>query len=77
MRLNIKIMYKLTEWRSPYVHYGCGCGREFILEEMYTCIKCEKGLCRFCLEEEIDYFFCKFCQDVLSVTEAQTQKYKC
>ena len=70
-------MYRLTEYRAPYVHYMCECGRQFIEEEMYICIKCMKGLCRFCLEEEIEYFYCKFCNDVLAVTEAQSQKYKC
>ena len=70
-------MYRLTEFRAPYVHYKCECGRQFIEEEMYICIKCQKGLCRFCLEEEIEYFYCKFCNDVLAVTEAQSQKYKC
>ena len=70
-------MWRLTEFRSPYVHYKCGCNRQFIIEEMYICVKCQKGLCSFCLEEEIDYFYCKFCNDVLTVNEAQSQKYKC
>ena len=65
-------MFKLTDFRAPFVHYRCGCKREFILEEMYVCVNCKKGLCQFCLEEEVDFFYCKFCNDVLSVTEAQT-----
>lgn len=44
---------------------------------MYLCIKCQKGLCRFCLEEDIECFYCKFCNDQLQVTEAQSQKFKC
>lgn len=44
---------------------------------MYLCIKCAKGLCRFCLEEEIDYFYCKLCHDVQQTGEAQGQKYRC
>jgi dynactin-4 len=63
-------MYRLTEFKAPYVHYKCECGRQFIEEEMYLCVKCTKGVCRFCLEEEIEYFYCKFCNDVLSVAEA-------
>ena len=70
-------MYRLTEFRAPYVHYKCGCGRQFIEEEMYACLKCQKGLCRFCLQEEIEYFYCKYCNDVLPTQEAQSQKYKC
>ena len=63
-------MFRLTEFRAPYVHYRCKCDRQFILEEMYACLKCSKSLCRFCMEEDIDYFYCKNCNDVLSVSEA-------
>ena len=71
-------MFRLTDFRTPYVHYKCGCGRQFMLEELYCCLKCTKAKCRFCLEEDIDYFYCKNCKDdILSVSEAQSQKYKC
>ena len=40
-------------------------------------MKCGKGKCRFCLDEKIEYFYCRLCNDVSAVTEAQSQKYKC
>ncbi len=63
-------MWRLTEFRAPYVHYKCKCNRQFIYEEMYICLKCGQAKCRFCLEEEVEYFYCKFCQDVLAPMEA-------
>jgi|688.fasta_scaffold167964_4 hypothetical protein len=66
-------MFKLTANEVPYVHYQCGCMREFVAEEMYLCIKCvpNKSICRFCLDEdEIESLYCRFCLDVLSASDA-------
>lgn len=63
-------MWRFSEFKSPYVHYKCSCSRQYIYEEMYICVKCGKSRCRYCLDEEVDYFFCKFCNDQLSFTEA-------
>lgn len=56
---------------------GCGCSRRFILDEMYLCNKCQKPLCRFCLSEEVDSFFCNHCAMSYSHSEAGLYKNKC
>ena len=70
-------MYSLTSQASPYVHMGCGCSRTFIIDELYYCVKCAKPLCRFCLSEEIDSFFCSACSKPYSIQEASNFKNKC
>ena len=59
------------------MHVQCSCTRAFILDEMYYCIKCAKGLCRFCLTEEIESFYCRSCFMVYNGSEAATFKNKC
>eukprot|EP00347_Sterkiella_histriomuscorum_P019879 403339962 len=49
----------------------------FIEEEMYFCLKCNKGQCRFCLHEEMESFYCRSCLDYFSSNEAATFKNKC
>ena len=49
----------------------------FILDEMYYCIKCAKPLCRFCLTEEIESFYCRSCFQVYQNSEAATFRNKC
>ncbi len=44
---------------------------------MYYCIKCAKPLCRFCLNEEIDSYYCRSCFTVYQQSEAATFKNKC
>jgi len=39
----------LTTTDAPYVHYQCGCSRQYIDAEMYICFKCSKILCKYCL----------------------------
>lgn len=56
---------------------GCGCSRRFILDEMYLCNKCQKPLCRFCLSEEVDSFFCNHCAMSYSPSDAALYKNKC
>ncbi len=70
-------MYSLTSYNGPFVHCQCACSRSFILDEMYYCIKCAKSLCRFCLTEEIDSFYCRSCFMTYQVSEALTFKNKC
>ncbi len=70
-------MYSLTSTASPYVLCQCPCSRTFILDEMYYCIKCAKALCRFCLNEEIDSYYCRSCFTVYQQSEAATFKNKC
>lgn len=64
---------------QPAVHLGgkFDLGADSLLKEMYVCMKCGKGKCRFCLDEKVEYFYCRLCNDVSAVTEAQSQKYKC
>ena len=71
-------MYKLTTFEAPFVHYQCGCMRQFAGEEMYLCFKCNKSLCRFCLhEDEIETFYCRFCLDPIPVVKAPQEKNQC
>lgn len=68
----------LTTYESPFVHYQCGCGRQFVDIEMYLCFKCNKSLCKFCVcQDEIETFFCRFCLDTQSQSEAQQGKNQC
>ena len=60
-------MYSLTTQVAPYVHCRYPCSRMFILDEIYYCIKCAKPLCRFCLTEEIESFYCRSCFQVLEL----------
>ena len=62
---------------APWIQCQCPCSRSFTLEEMYYCIKCAKPLCRFCLTEEVDSFYCRQCFLVYSQSEAATFKNKC
>lgn len=62
----------LTSMEVPYVHYQCGCSRQFIDMEMYICFKCEKVCCKFCVcQDEIETFYCRFCLDTSSKNEAE------
>lgn len=70
-------MYQLTSHHAPFVHYQCVCSRTFIHDELYYCIKCAKVLCRFCLNEEIDCFYCRSCLTLYQQSEAATFKNKC
>ena len=55
---------QLTTYEVPYVHYGCGCGRQFVGEEHYICFKCSKTLCQYCIsQDEIETFYCRNCLD--------------
>lgn len=69
------LMFKLTTHEAPFVHYQCGCLRQFVAEEMYLCFKCNKSICHFCLhEDEIETFHCRFCLDPISAMEAAQNK---
>lgn len=70
-------MFSLTSNTAPWVQCQCPCTRTYILDEMYYCIKCAKPLCRYCLTEEIDSFYCRSCFMVYSTGEAATFKNKC
>ena len=74
-------MYSLTNEKDDnYIHIICGCGNKFRAEEMYICYNCNKILCRFCLNEEIESCFCKnYCKrhQSISVTQAKKMKNTC
>jgi hypothetical protein len=54
----------ITTYEAPYVHYMCGCSRQFKDQEMYVCFRCTKALCKFCVcRDEIETFWCVFCLD--------------
>ena len=63
---------------APFVHYQCECGRQFIGEEMYLCMKCNKTMCRFCLhEDEIREYYCRHCLEQVNSFDAQNQNNNC
>lgn len=70
-------MQSLTTNLAPWVQCQCPCSRTYILDEMYYCIKCTKPVCRFCLTEEIESFYCRACFMTYSTNEAGTFKNKC
>jgi len=43
----------------------------------YDFPRCNKALCRFCLHEEMESFYCRSCLDVFSSNEAATFQNKC
>ena len=69
-------MYSLTSNLAPSVHCLCSCTRNYILDEMYYCTKCQKPLCRYCLAEEIDYFYCRMTLSIYQPNEAATFRNK-
>ena len=55
-------------------------GRDVLLPQVSVKVnycRCNKGLCRFCLHEEMESFYCRSCLDVFSQNEAATFKNKC
>ena len=69
---------QLTFFEAPFVHYQCGCNRQFVDQEMYVCFNCCKPLCNFCThQDEIETFYCRFCMEIWSKNEAKHHKYKC
>ena len=71
-------MYALKTIEAPFVHYQCGCKRQYAGEEMYICFTCNKTTCRFCIhEDEAVSYYCRFCLDVISEHEAQQGRKVC
>ncbi|CAI2367063.1 unnamed protein product [Moneuplotes crassus] len=70
-------MYSLTTNRPPYVHVGCGCGRKFIIEEMYLNFDENQIICRFCTQNTIDDVFCPSCGERHSIRDSQSLDNKC
>lgn len=64
-------MFTLTNNTPPYVHMGCGCGREYIIEEMYLSFAAKKAICRFCTRDSINDMYCPSCLEHQSLKEAR------
>ena len=65
-------MFSLTTNDPPYVHMGCTCGREYIIEEMYISFPAKKAICRFCTRDTINDVYCPACLDKQSLKDART-----
>ena len=70
-------MMRATTWESPYIHLECGCGKEWGLEDLYYCYACSRILCTYCVNEEIDSFYCRNCMENMPTTEANAFKNRC
>eukprot|EP00743_Colponemidia_sp_Colp-15_P006239 GILK01006711.1.p1 GENE.GILK01006711.1~~GILK01006711.1.p1 ORF type:complete len:469 (+),score=68.02 GILK01006711.1:122-1408(+) len=62
---------------SPSVTYLCECQKRFPLSELYFCEQCSKVLCRLCLAEEIDSYYCPHCLENMPSSEAMLYLNKC
>ena len=40
-----KLQTTLTSYEAPFVHYLCGCNRQYVGDDMYICLACAKSLC--------------------------------
>lgn len=70
-------MIRATTWDTPYVHLECACGKEWGIEDLYYCYQCSKVVCPYCVNEEIDSFYCRTCMENMPATEANAFKSKC
>ena len=70
-------MMRATTWKPPYVHLECGCEKEWGLEDLYYCYQCSRILCPYCVNEEIDSFYCRNCMENMPATEANAFKNRC
>jgi dynactin 4 len=70
-------MLRATSWEVPYVHIECGCEKEWGIEDLYYCYQCSKVLCPYCVNEEIDSFYCRTCMENMPATEANAFKNRC
>lgn len=70
-------MMKATSWQTPYVHIECACNKQWGLEDLYYCYQCSKILCVYCINEEIDSFYCRVCMENMPTTEANAFKNRC
>lgn len=70
-------MWSATSYNPPYIHFECGCGRKFSLEDLYFCFTCTKIVCKYCMTEEIDSFFCRNCMENMPSTEAKAFRNRC
>lgn len=68
---------RATTWEIPFVHLECGCEKEWGLEDLYYCYQCSRILCPFCVNEEIDSFYCRNCLENMPATEANAFKNRC
>lgn len=64
---------------QPSITMLCGiCERNrFIQEEMYICFHCKSVVCRKCLSEEVDFYFCPQCQQTVSQYDAENFRNRC
>ena len=70
-------MMRATSWQTPYVHIECSCGKQWGIEDLYYCYQCSKILCVYCINEEIDSFYCRVCMENMPNTEANAFKNRC
>ena len=71
-------MFNFSEnLKPPFIKVICVCGRLFIPEEMYVCLKCKRAICRFCLKQTIRSFICKNCTETMLFQEAFAHNNRC
>eukprot|EP01102_Stenamoeba_stenopodia_P011410 TRINITY_DN3500_c0_g1_i3.p1 TRINITY_DN3500_c0_g1~~TRINITY_DN3500_c0_g1_i3.p1 ORF type:complete len:455 (-),score=93.42 TRINITY_DN3500_c0_g1_i3:81-1385(-) len=59
------------------VTYKCSCQRWFPLSHLYFCTSCQKLLCKFCVLEEIDSYYCILCLENMLSAEAMQFSNRC
>lgn len=70
-------MYSYTQiGDAPVLLVRCKCSREYIQEEIYTCLGCSAYACRYCTTVELSTFYCRNCSEIVSENEC-TKLYRC
>ena len=59
------------------VQYRCGCDEFCNLELLYFCQTCQKLNCVYCVNNQIDQYFCRNCMETMVWTDIRKLNYLC